>query len=204
MLQYIEFGGDAMKTIEELEIFAKDNYVPIARRDVVAFLSKLIKDNNYKSILEIGTAIGYTSISLALVSKDIRITTVEKNIEMFKIANQNFLDFNVNKQIRNIHEDAILFYPDKKYDLIFIDASKKRNKYFFERFSKSLLPNGTIIVDNMNLEDLWVDAVQKKKDKYQKVNEDFIEYLHSLEDYDVDVRYEVGDGIAIVRRKENV
>ena len=204
MLQYIEFGGDDMKTIEELEIFAKDNYVPIARRDVVAFLSKLIKDNNYKSILEIGTAIGYTSISLALVSKDIRITTVEKNIEMFKIANQNFLDFNVNKQIRNIHEDAILFYPDKKYDLIFIDASKKRNKYFFERFSKSLLPNGTIIVDNMNLEDLWVDAVQKKKDKYQKVNEDFIEYLHSLEDYDVDVRYEVGDGIAIVRRKENV
>ena len=204
MLQYIEFGGDAMKTIEELEIFAKDNYVPIARRDVVAFLSKLIKDNNYKSILEIGTAIGYTSISLSLVSKDIRITTVEKNIEMFKIANQNFLDFNVNKQIRNIHEDAILFYPDKKYDLIFIDASKKRNKYFFERFSKSLLPNGTIIIDNMNLEDLWVDAVQKKKDKYQKVNEDFIEYLHSLEDYDVDVRYEVGDGIAIVRRKENV
>lgn len=204
MLQYIEFGGDAMKTIEELEIFAKDNYVPIARRDVVAFLSKLIKDNNYKSILEIGTAIGYTSISLALASKDIRITTVEKNIEMFKIANQNFLDFNVNKQIRNIHEDAILFYPDKKYDLIFIDASKKRNKYFFERFSKSLLPNGTIIIDNMNLEDLWVDAVQKKKDKYQKVNEDFIEYLHSLEDYDVDVRYEVGDGIAIVRRKENV
>ncbi len=204
MLQYIEFGGDAMKTIEELEIFAKDNYVPIARRDVVAFLSKLIKDNNYKSILEIGTAIGYTSISLALVSKDIRITTVEKNIEMFKIANQNFLDFNVNKQIRNIHEDAILFYPDKKYDLIFIDASKKRNKYFFERFSKSLLPNGTIIIDNMNLEDLWVDAVQKKKDKYQKVNEDFIEYLRSLEDYDVDVRYEVGDGIAIVRRKENV
>ena len=81
---------------------------------------------------------------------------------------------------------------------------KKRNKYFFERFSKSLLPNGTIIIDNMNLEDLWVDAVQKKKDKYQKVNEDFIEYLHSLEDYDVDVRYEVGDGIAIVRRKENV
>ena len=75
---------------------------------------------------------------------------------------------------------------------------------FFERFSKSLLPNGTIIIDNMNLEDLWVDAVQKKKDKYQKVNEDFIEYLRSLEDYDVDVRYEVGDGIAIVRRKENV
>lgn len=193
-----------MKTIEELEQFAKDNYVPIARRDVVAFLTNLIKKNNYENILEIGTAIGYTSISLALVSKDIKITTVEKITEMYKIANQNFLDFNVCKQIRNIHEDAVLFYPDKKYDLIFIDASKKRNKYFFERFSKSLLPNGTIIIDNMNLEDLWIDALQKKKEKYQKVNEDFINYLYSLKDFEVEVKYDIGDGIAIVRRRENV
>lgn len=193
-----------MKTIEELEQFAKDNYVPIARRDVVAFLTNLIKKNNYENILEIGTAIGYTSISLALISKDIKITTVEKITEMYKIANQNFLDFNVYKQIRNIHEDAVLFYPDKKYDLIFIDASKKRNKYFFERFSKSLLPNGTIIIDNMNLEDLWIDALQKKKEKYQKVNEDFINYLYSLKDFEVEVKYDIGDGIAIVRRRENV
>lgn len=193
-----------MKTIEELEKFAKDNYVPIARRDVVAFLINLINKHNYKNVLEIGTAIGYTSISLALISKEIKITTVEKIDEMYKIAKQNFIDFNVHKQIRNIHEDAVLFYPDKKYDLIFIDASKKRNKYFFERFSKSLLPNGTIIIDNMNLEDLWIDAVQKKKEKYQKVNEEFIDYLHTLKDFDVDVRYEIGDGIAIVRRKTNV
>ena len=193
-----------MKTIEELEQFAKDNYVPIARRDVVAFLTNLIKKNNYENILEIGTAIGYTSISLALISKDIKITTVEKITEMYKIANQNFLDFNVYKQIRNIHEDAVLFYPDKKYDLISIDASKKRNKYFFERFSKSLLPNGTIIIDNMNLEDLWIDALQKKKEKYQKVNEDFINYLYSLKDFEVEVKYDIGDGIAIVRRRENV
>ena len=109
MLQYIEFGGDAMKTIEELEIFAKDNYVPIARRDVVAFLSKLIKDNNYKSILEIGTAIGYTSISLALVSKDIRITTVEKNIEMFK-------EFAKDKNIYLLSTKAAKVYTDVKYE----------------------------------------------------------------------------------------
>ncbi len=191
-----------MKTMEELEKFAKDNYVPIARRDVVLFLTDLISKKDYKNILEIGTAIGYTSISLALISPNIKITTVEKTAEMYKIANQNFIDFNVNKQIRNIYEDAVLFYPDKKYDLIFIDASKKRNKYFFERFSKSLLPNGTIIIDNMNLEDLWIDANEKKKEKYQKVNEDFIEYLQSLNDFEVDIKYEIGDGIAIVRRKE--
>jgi len=193
-----------MKTIEELEQFAKDNYVPIARKDVVRFLQNLIKENGYTNVLEIGTAIGYTSISLALVSQNIRITTVEKYIEMFKIANQNFIDFNVDKQIRNIHEDAVLFYPDKKYDLIFIDASKKRNKYFFDRFSKSLLENGVIVIDNMNLEDLWIDAAEKKKEKYQKVNEDFIEYLKSLTDYDVKLDFNLGDGVAIVRRKKNV
>lgn len=191
-----------MKTFEELEQFAKENYVPIARKDVVKFLQNLIKENGYTNVLEIGTAIGYTSISLALVSKNIRITTVEKFIEMYKIANQNFIDFNVSMQIRNIHEDAILFYPDRKYDLIFIDASKKRNKYFFDRFSKSLLENGTIVIDNMNLEDLWVDAAEKKKEKYQKVNEDFIEYLKSLNDFEVQFDFNLGDGIALVRRKK--
>ena len=190
-----------MKTFVELEKFAKENYVPIARKDVVIFLQNLIKENGYTNILEIGTAIGYTSISLALISKDIKITTVEKITEMYKIANQNFIDFNVKSQIINIHEDAILFYPDKKYDLIFIDASKKRNRYFFDRFSKSLLPNGIIIVDNMNLEDLWIDADERKKEKYQKVNEEFIAYLKSLEDYDVIVKYDIGDGIAIARRR---
>ena len=70
-----------MKTIEELEQFAKDNYVPIARKDVVRFLQNLIKENGYTNVLEIGTAIGYTSISLALVSQNIRITTVEKYID---------------------------------------------------------------------------------------------------------------------------
>ena len=56
----------------------------------------------------------------------------------------------------------------------------------------------------MNLEDLWIDALQKKKEKYQKVNEDFINYLYSLKDFEVEVKYDIGDGIAIVRRRENV
>ena len=76
-----------MRTIEELEIFAKENYVPIARRDLVAFLTNLIKEHKYKNILEIGTAIGYTSIYLALISKDIKITTVEKIDKMLKNRN---------------------------------------------------------------------------------------------------------------------
>lgn len=193
-----------MKTFEELEQFARDNYVPIARRDVVKVLQNLIIENGYTNILEIGTAIGYTSISLALISKEVRITTVEKIDKMFNIANQNFIDFKVKDQIRNLHEDAVLFYPDKKYHLIFIDASKKRNQYFFDRFSKSLIDGGTIIIDNMNLEDLWIDAAEKKKEKYQKVNEDFISYLYSLENFIVDVKYDIGDGIAIVRKKNNI
>ena len=64
--------------------------------------------------------------------------------------------------------------------------------------------NNAITMLGIGMSSLSIYLLKNKKDKYQKVNEDFIEYLHSLEDYDVDVRYEVGDGIAIVRRKENV
>ena len=56
-----------MKTFEELEKYAKENYIPIARKAVVEYIVNTIKENNYKSILEIGTAIAYTSIHIAQI-----------------------------------------------------------------------------------------------------------------------------------------
>ena len=66
-----------MKSIEKIEIFAKDNYVPIARKETIEYIKKVFKENNYKSFLEIGTAIGYTSINVALIDPSIRILTLE-------------------------------------------------------------------------------------------------------------------------------
>ena len=189
-----------MNTLEKIEEFAKEHYVPIARKKTIEFLVDLFKKNDYKSFLEIGTAIGYTSINIALFNPDIRILTLEYEEKRAAIARENFKDFNVENQIKMIICDARFYHPDLYYDLIFIDAAKKRNKYFLEKFSRRLNKNGTIVIDNMNLDDLWIDAKQEKKEKYDLVNKEFKEYILSLKEYDVKIYDDIGDGIAVLKK----
>ena len=189
-----------MNTLEKIEEFAKEHYVPIARKQTIEFLVDLFKKNDYKSFLEIGTAIGYTSINIALINPDIRILTLEYEEKRAAIAREYFKDFNVENQIKMIICDARFYHPDLYYDLIFIDAAKKRNKYFLEKFSRRLNKNGTIVIDNMNLDDLWIDAKQEKKEKYDLVNKEFKEYILSLKEYDVKIYDDIGDGIAVLKK----
>lgn len=190
-----------MNSIEKIEEFAKENYVPIARKETLEFIKKIFKENNYKSFLEIGTAIGYTCINVALIDPSIRILTLEYEEKRFNIAKENIKDFKVEKQIQQVYGDARFYYPDLNYDVIFIDAAKKRNKYFLDKFSKRLSPKGTIIIDNMNLDDLWVDAKKEKKEEYDLVNKEFKEYILTLKDYEVNIYDDIGDGIAVLKRK---
>ena len=190
-----------MNSIEKIEEFAKENYVPIARKETLEYIKKIFKENNYKSFLEIGTAIGYTCINVALIDPSIRILTLEYEEKRFNIAKENIKDFKVEKQIQQVYGDARFFYPDLYYDVIFIDAAKKRNKYFLDKFSKRLNSKGTIIIDNMNLDDLWVDAKKEKKEEYDLINKEFKEYILTLKDYEVNIYDDIGDGIAVLKRK---
>ena len=190
-----------MKHLEDLEKYAKENFIPIARKQTTEFMVKIIKENNYKSFLEIGTAIGYTSINVALLDPSIRILTLEYEEKRFNIAKENIKDFNLENQIQQVYGDARFFYPDLYYDVIFIDAAKKRNKYFLDKFSKRLNSKVTIIIDNMNLDDLWVDAKKEKKEKYDLVNKEFKDYIKTLNDYEVNVYDDIGDGISVLKRK---
>ena len=189
-----------MDSLSKIEQFAKENYIPIARKQTIEFIVNIVKKNNYLSFLEIGTAIGYTSINVALINPKIRILTLEYEEKRASIACQNFKDFNVEKQIQMIICDARFYYPDLNYDLIFIDAAKKRNKYFLEKFSNRLSPNGTIIIDNMNLDDLWIDAKKEKKEEYDLVNKEFKEYILSLKEFKVEIYDNIGDGIAVLTK----
>ena len=90
-----------MNTIEEIEIFAKDHFIPIARKQTVSFMIDLIKKNTYTSFFEIGTAIGYTSIILAKTFQGMKIHTIEHDLDRISIARRNFEDFKVEKAMRN-------------------------------------------------------------------------------------------------------
>ena len=143
--------------INEIETYAKINKVPIMLPDGIEYLCNYIKDNNIKSILEIGSAIGYSAIKMALVNDDIKVTTIEKDKERYNIAVTNVNKFNLNNLINIINEDALETNINGLYDLIFIDASKGHNIDFFNKYKNNLLNSGVIITDNLSFHGLVED-----------------------------------------------
>ena len=190
-----------MLDIKDIEIYAKENYVPIARKQTIEFILNLMKERNYTRFLEIGTAIGYTSINVALLNKNINVVTIEHDSKRAEIAKKNFIEFGVNEQINMIEDDAVTITINDKFDLIFIDASKKRNDYFLYKFSSNLNEGGMIIIDNMKLEDFWVNAKKEKKEKFHRMNEEFKKNLLNRKEFDVQILENIGDGIALIKKK---
>ena len=80
---------DYYPQLKEIEDYAYKNNIPIMQMDGIEFLTNYIKENNIKNILEIGSAIGYSAIKMALVSDNIKITTIERDKERFDIAINN-------------------------------------------------------------------------------------------------------------------
>ena len=187
--------------IEELEKYAKKNNIPIMLPDGILFLIKYIKENNIKNILEIGTAIGYSAIKMALVDESIHVTTIERDEERYKEALKNVEKFNLGNQIDVIFDDAFNVELDSKYDLIFIDAAKSQSTKFFEKFKINLNSNGTIITDNINFHGLTKEKVIKNRNTRQLVRKikEYVEFLNENKEF---TTYFVddGDGISISKR----
>lgn len=119
--------------LKKLETSARQRNIPIMLPDGIAYLCNYIKENNVKSILEIGSAVGYSAIKMALVSPDIKITTIEKDKERYQEALENIKSFNLLNRITIINDDAINTNITDTFDLIFIDASKGHNIDFFQQ-----------------------------------------------------------------------
>ena len=188
-----------MKTFKEIEEYAQKHFVPIARKDFVEYFKNLIIENNYHDILEIGSAIGYTTINLALL-ENVYVTTIEYNTERYNLCMENIKDFNVENKVVAIHDDALEVFISQKFEVIFIDAAKAKNIKFFEKYSVNLKENGLIIIDNIELNDFKKNVSPKKAKFYEgKINE-LKEYLASLSDYNVSY-LQIGDGIAVLKRK---
>ena len=189
--------------LKEIEEYAKTNRVPIMLPDGIDFLCNYIKENNIKNILEIGSAIGYSAIRMALVSSDIKVTTIEKDIDRYNMAVKNIDKFNLNNQINIILDDALNTKIEGLYDLIFIDASKGNNINFFKKYSANLSRYGIIITDNLSFHGLVEDetlAVTKNQRGIVKKIKEFISFLDSNPEF-ITEYIPVGDKIAISRRK---
>lgn len=188
--------------LSEIEEYAKEKRIPIMMKDGIEFLCNYIKEHKIKRILEIGSAIGYSAIKMALVDKDIKIVTIERDKERYDEAIKNIDYFNLNEQIEIINVDAMDVSVDGMYDLIFIDASKGHNIDFFEKYQNNLDKNGVIITDNLSFHGLVEDErlIETKNQRgiVRKIKM-FIDYLDNNKEF-VTEYVAVGDRISISRR----
>jgi predicted O-methyltransferase YrrM len=188
--------------IKAMEKYADENNVPIMDKNGLKFLVNYIKYNNIKSILEIGSAIGYSAINMALAGTDITITTIEKDEVRYLEALKNIKRFNLDKRINLILGDALDLEIDEMYDLVFIDAAKGQYIKYFEKFAPNVKKSGTIISDNIYFHGLVEqnERIEKKNlrqlvDKIKK----YILFLEENNEFKTEF-FRVGDGVAVSKR----
>lgn len=193
--------GDILKEIEK---YAEEKNVPIMNKEGIAFLCELIKKYNVKSIIEIGSAIGYSSIKMALLDKDIKVTTIERDEERYNEAVKNINNCNLNDQINIILGDALETEITGSYDMIFIDAAKSQNIKFFNKYKVLLNKKGIIVTDNMSFHGLVEEKERiRNKNLRQLVNKikKYIVFLKENEEFNT-VFYKEGDGVAVSEKVE--
>ena len=152
--------------IRQIKEYAEKENVPIMSDDGIMYLIDYIGKYKIKRILEIGTAIGYSTIMMCSCADDITITSIERDEKRYLEAIKNIKKAKFEDRINLIYSDAFDVQLQDKYDLIFIDAAKAQNINFFEMFEKNLVDRGTIITDNMNFHGL----VFKDPDKIESRN----------------------------------
>lgn len=195
---------DIQTEISSLKDYAREENIPIIQDEGMEFLETFIEKKNIKNILEIGTAIGYSAIRMALIRADIHVTTIERDETRYLEALKNIKRFNLEDRITLIFNDALNVELDGNFDLIFIDAAKGKNKDFFNHYERNLDVDGYIITDNMGFHgyvDMPLEDIESKNIRgiVTKIK-DYIYFLENHMLYKTTI-YKIGDGIAVTERR---
>ena len=167
------------------------------------FLQLIIKINNVKNCLEIGTFTGFSSLTMALaLPKGGKLTTLDHDKKIVHVAKDFFKKGNLDNKIEIIISPALetlkkFSQEGKKFDLIFIDADKGNYKNYYELCLNLINEKALIIFDNV----LWHGAVFKKAvtDEQTNVMREFNNYIKN--DHKVEkVLLPLGDGLTICRK----
>lgn len=166
----------------DLERYADKHHVPIIHKEVKSLLSFLVQSTQAKSILEVGTAIGYSaSIFARAMNGQGRIVSIERRQDYYDMAVENVKKLNYDTEFDFKFGDAqdVLTQIDEKFDLIFLDAAKGHYLEFFEKCIDQLKPGGVIVSDNvlykgMIASDLYV--IRRKKTIVKRMR-NYLDYI---------------------------
>ena len=193
-----------LKTLEEIKKEAVTNDIPIMQDDSMNFVSDYIVKHNKNKILEIGTAVGYSAIVMALSSPNVKVVSIERDKERYLKAIENIKKMDLENRITLIYGDALEVSLEGLFDLILIDAAKSQNIKFFEKYEHNLDTCGTIITDNLSFhgfveKDLKEIESKNVKGMVRKIR-DYKQFLKDNKSYKTTF-YDLGDTVSVSERR---
>ena len=162
--------------------------LPIIGREKGSVLENVIKENQPKAVLEIGTLVGYSSILMAKNLKKGRITSIEANKKNSEAAKLNIQRAGLSDKIEIINGDALEIIPglDNKFDMIFIDAEKKGYMKYLKAAEQKMTKNAVVVADNVK--------------RFEKDMKDFLDYVRKSGNYRSELHDFRADGVEVSRR----
>ena len=187
--------------LRDLELYAEKNSVPIIHKEVADLLRVILKLKRPKKILELGCAIGYSSLFFAdVLDGDVEIVTTERNPIMLERAQDNIKKAGMEDRIKILVGDAEETLKDLEgtFDMIFIDAAKGHYKMFFDMLIGKLNHGGIVISDNILYKGMIAsdDYVVRRKKTIVKRMRTYLDYICDLEGISTSL-IPIGDGLAI-------
>ena len=181
----------------ELRQYAHDKNVPIMNTETKEFIKTILISQKPESILEIGSAIGYSALVFDKYT-NADITTIELDKQTADIAQNNFNKYNA--EIKLINDDAqkALNNISQGFDFVFIDANKASYIDYFEKTSKLLNPGGIIIADNVLFKGMVLndDYVDRRMITIVKRLRNYLAYVMDRSDFKTTI-IPIGDGLTL-------
>lgn len=194
---------------EEIEIYAKKNFIPIIRPKSRQILMDEVKKASPSKILEIGSAIGYSGLCM-LFASSASLVTIEKDEGRTAMARQNFGRYNVAERVQLINDDALkvltnLAEEGLRFDFVFLDGPKGQYHKYLPLLTKLLVKGGTLFADNVSVMGL-VDSTEPIAHKHRTM---VVNMRKFLSDVSSSTQFEsqilkVEDGILIAKRKNDI
>lgn len=192
--------------LNRIEMEALADEVPIIRKEMGNFLKVLIALKQPKSILEVGTAVGFSSILMSEnMPQDCHITTIEKYEKRIPVARQNFKRAGKEDKITLLEGDAIEILKglSKPFDFIFMDAAKGQYINFLPHIKRLMKPGTLLISDNVLQEGDIVESRFGVTRRNRTIHARMREYMYVLthDDDFITSIVPIGDGVTLTIRK---
>ncbi len=187
--------------IAEMEMFAKENDVPISQPESIRLVEVLLKLSRAENILELGTAIGYSAIRMTKAC-GAKIVTVELSDEMADQAEKNFKIAGVCDKVTLIRGDARTVVAEmlgeEIFDIIFVDAAKGQYMEFFPHCERLLKKGGLLISDNVLYKGMTAtdELVVRRKITIVRRLRNYLEMLKENKNFSTAL-IPIGDGVAL-------